>query len=495
MAASGEAVTYGQLESRSNQGAHLLRRLGVRAGDAVALFLDNHPDFFELVWAVERIGAYYAMIPSRLTAVEARYILEDCGARVLIVSPAVEHAAALASLAPQVQSFSIGGALPGLRDWIAARAVEPAVPVPDEEPGGDMLYTGGTTGRPKGVRASRPAQSRLDRETRLSEIGRKHYGLSSDTVYLSPAPLYHGAPLRWSMTVQRLGGTVVVMERFDAEAALAAIEKHRVTHAQWVPTHLHRMLSLPRQTKERYDLSSMRLHFHAAAPCPVPLKERMLEWWGPIIHEYYSSTESSGFCTIGPQEWLAHKGSVGRALVGAIRICDERGEPLPPGERGVVYFEGAPAFEYHNDPHKTAASRNRHGWATIGDLGWVDAEGYLYLVDRQGFMVITGGVNVYPQEIENVLASHPAVADAAVFGLPDDDLGERVVAVVQPREWGDAGDALADELMRFMSASLSAVKRPKRIEFRERLPRYATGKLHKGLLRDEYRAAAAAAKH
>lgn len=486
MAGSGNVLTYGQLDSLSNQGAQLLRKLGVAPGAVVAHFTDNHSRFFEIAWAAERVGARFTPIPGTLTCEEALYILRDCGAKVLIASASVSQAVALGARAQGVRLFSIGGPLEGYESFEAHRALQPATPVDDEQPGVDMLYSGGTTGKPKGVKLPWPVERRLDRPTRLTTLGQSLYGMNADTIYLCPAPLYHGAGLRWSMTVQRLGATVVVMERFDARRALAAIQRYRITHAQWVPTHFHRMLSLPPRIRSRYDLSSMKVSFHAAAPCPVPLKEEMMAWWGPLIHEYYSATEASGFCAIGPEEWLTHKGSVGKARVGTVRICNEQGEPLPPGERGVVYFEGAPAFEYHNDPARTAATRNAQGWATVGDVGRLDEDGFLYLVDRQSFTIISGGVNIYPQEIENVLVSHAAVADAAVFGVPDEDLGERVMAVVQLRDAAEAGEAMVRELLAFMRVQLSTVKIPKRIDFRAELPHSEAGKLLKRQLRAEY---------
>jgi long-chain acyl-CoA synthetase len=367
----------------------------------------------------------------------------------------------------------------------------PDTPIADEAPGQDMLYSSGTTGHPKGIKRPRPAGG-IDEPTPVTNLARTLYGMDADSIYLCPAPLYHSAPLRYSMSVNQLGGTVIVMTKFDPEEALRLIERHRVTHAQWVPTHFVRMLKLPEAVRERYDHSSLRSTFHAAAPCPVEIKQAMIDWWGPIVHEYYSSTELNGFTAATAEEWLAHKGTVGSAIIGEIRICDENDDPLPPRREGMVYFEKGNPIEYHNDPEKTAAAYNRHGWTSVGDIGWVDEEGYLYLTDRQSFMIISGGVNIYPQEIENLLVTHPRVADAAVIGAPDPDLGERVVAVIQPLDWSDAGDALAAELDAFLRKGLSPVKMPKRIEFMRELPRQPTGKLFKRLIRDRFREAAAA---
>jgi acyl-CoA synthetase (AMP-forming)/AMP-acid ligase II len=305
-------------------------------------------------------------------------------------------------------------------------------------------------------------------------------------VYLSPAPLYHAAPLRWCMTVNFVGGTVILMDRFDPERALALIERYKVTHAQWVPTHFVRMLRLPRETRARYDVSSMKVALHAAAPCAIPVKEQMIEWWGPVVYEYYAGTEGNGMTAITPAEWLERKGSVGRAIVGEIRICDELGEPVPPLTEGTIYFSGGRDFEYHNAPQKTRETRNRYGWSTLGDVGYVDRDGYLFLTDRKAFMIISGGVNIYPQEIENVLIAHPRVMDVAVFGAPDDEMGEKVVAVVQPVDFAAAGPAFAQELLAFARESLSPVKVPRLIELTKELPRHPNGKLYKRLLRDEY---------
>jgi acyl-CoA synthetase (AMP-forming)/AMP-acid ligase II len=314
------------------------------------------------------------------------------------------------------------------------------------------------------------------------------FGATQDSVYLSPAPLYHSAPLRYSTQFLRIGATLVVMERFDPEGALAAIERHRVTHSQWVPTMFARMLKLPEETRDRYDLSSHELAIHAAAPCPIPIKEQMMEWWGPIIHEYYAGTEGNGFCYASPQDWLAHKGTVGKALTSEVHIVDEGGNELPVGEEGGVYFGGAgvQSFEYHNDPEKTAAGRLANGWSTLGDIGRVDEEGFLYLTDRKSNMIISGGVNIYPQETENVLTVHPKVQDVAVFGVPNTDFGEEVKAVVQPMDPAAAGQALERELIAYCRERLADLKCPRSIDFRDELPRHPTGKLYKRLLKDEY---------
>ena len=312
------------------------------------------------------------------------------------------------------------------------------------------------------------------------------YGADENSVYLSPAPLYHAAPLRFNLGIQRLGGTCILMEEFDGVGALELIERHRITISQWVPSMFVRMLKLPEEVRRRFDLSSLRMAIHAAAPCPIPVKEQMIEWWGPVLYEYYAGTEANGFTSISSEEWLSHKGSVGKPLGGTIRILDEQGRELPPRSQGGIYFEGGSPFEYHNAPEKTAESRNEKGWSTLGDIGYLDQEGYLYLTDRKANMIISGGVNIYPQEAENVLITHPQVADVAVFGVPNEDFGEEVKAVVQPVDMADAGPRLEQELIEYCQQQLSKLKCPRSVDFEAELPRHPTGKLYKRLLRDRY---------
>lgn len=485
IAETAETVSYGELNERSNRVAQLFRSRGLRRGDTVAFFLVNHSRFLEFAWGAQRSGLFYVCISSRLTAPEVDYILADSGARLLVTQRSL--AAAAEKLSPsRPEGLMLDGAIPGYEDAEALLAQMPAAPIPDQSAGVDMLYSSGTTGRPKGVKVALPDPPDIDAVNPLMMLAQGLYGIGPDAVYLSPAPLYHAAPLRWTMTVQRFGGTAVVMRHFDPEEALRAIERYGVTHAQFVPTHFVRMLKLPEDVRRKYDLSSLKVAFHAAAPCPIPVKQAMMDWWGPIIHEYYAGSEGNGMTAIGPRDWLAHPGSVGRAVHGIVHICDEEGNDLPPRETGLVYFEGETRFEYHNDPDKTAESRNRHGWSTLGDVGWMDEEGWLYLTDRKSFMIISGGVNIYPQEIENHLVTHPAVADVAVVGAPHDEMGEQVVAVVQPMAGIEAGPALAEELAAFCRQSLSGVKTPRRFDFVDELPRHPTGKLYKRLIRDKY---------
>ncbi|GLW23059.1 MULTISPECIES: acyl-CoA synthetase [Actinomycetes] len=490
MAGSGRVITYRELDEESNRLAHLLRAAGLRPGDHVAFMLENHPLFLVIAWAAHRSGLYYTAINSRLQADELSYIVDNCGARVFISSARLaEVASAVTEATPRVEvRLMLDGVAPGFTSYEEAVAGQPATPVEDECQGIDMLYSSGTTGRPKGVKP--PIRlAPLDAPGVLLRLVERLFAPAADSVYLSPAPLYHAAPLRYCLTFLRLGATVVVMERFDPEEALALVERHQVTHAQWVPTMFVKMLKLPREVRERYDLSSLRCAVHSAAPCPVEVKERMMEWWGPIIHEYYAGTEGNCFLYASPEDWLAHRGTVGRPLLGIPHVCDENGDELPPGERGTVYFSKGPQFEYHGDPEKTASARDPkgRGWTTLGDIGYVDEDGFLYLTDRRSYMIISGGVNIYPQEAENVLAVHPKVADVAVFGVPDPEMGEQVKAVVQPLDPAEAGPALEAELIAYCRERLAHYKCPKSVDFRGELPRQASGKLYKRLLRDEYR--------
>lgn len=485
MAGTGATLTYSALERRSNQLAQLLHARGLAVGDHAAVLLDNELAYLEVCWAAQRCGLYLTPINCHLAASEVAFIMADCGARALVAG------SSLAKLLPALGSslssvrvrLAVGAALPGFESYEEAIARYPDSPVQDETEGRLMFYSSGTTGKPKGVMRPLSGMPFGAGEAELSTLLQIFYGFSPSSVYLSPAPLYHAAPLRWSMANHRIGGTVVVMERFDAEAALRAIERYKVTHAQFVPTHFVRMLKLPPQVRDRYDVSSLRRVVHTAAPCPAEVKRAMLDWWGPITHEYYAGSESNGLCTIGPEAWLERPGSVGRALVSTIHIVDDAGRELGPGETGRVWFEGGLPFEYHNDPERTAKAFNDRGWSTLGDVGHVDEQGYLYLTGRASDMIIRGGVNIYPREIEDVLVMHPEVVDVAVIGVADFELGEQVKAIVQPANAGDSGPELAARLMAFCARHVARFKCPASIEFVEELPRLPSGKLLKRALR------------
>lgn len=482
MAGSGETLTYAGLEARSNQAAHLFRACGLKRGDRIALFLLNGIDYLPLCWGAQRAGLVYTCISTKLTADEAGYIVDDCDAKLLIVSAALGD---VARDLPQVpHRFVAQGSLQGFQPLEAALDSQPKTRIPDESSGRDMLYSSGTTGRPKGIIGPLP-EGPIDQPDALTLMVGMLYGFGPDTVYLSPAPLYHAAPLRYCMSVHKFGGTVIVMEKFDPNAYLALIERYQVTHSQVVPTMFVRLLKLPEAERLAHDLSSIHGIIHAAAPCPVEVKEKMIDWLGPKIFEYYSATEGAGFTSISPQEWLNKKGSVGKSLLGEIRILDEAGNLLPPGREGRIFFHGGPPVSYHKAPEKTAEVTGEHG-ATFGDIGYVDEDGYLFLTDRSSYMIISGGVNVYPQETEDVLVMHPKVADVAVIGVPNEELGEEVKAVVQPRDWADAGPALEAELIAYARARLSHIKCPKSVDFDPELPRHDTGKLYKRLVKDRY---------
>jgi long-chain acyl-CoA synthetase len=485
---TGEVVTYRELDERSNRLAQLFRARGLTKGDAVAIFMENHPRYMEVTWAAQRAGLYWTCINSHLTAPEVEYVADDCGARLLVSSRRLAEVVGRMSrdATPRIESrLMVDGTIDGWESYEEAVAHYPPEPIPDECEGGAMLYSSGTTGKPKGImRPLEYAPMGQGRDPLAAFF--KLCGFVEGSVYLSPAPLYHAAPIAWSMAIHRIAGTDVLMERFDAEEALALIERYGVTCGQFVPTMFIRMLKLPDEVRARYDVSSLRSVVHAAAPCPVDVKQRMMEWWGPIIFEYYSSTEGAGATFVTPEEWLAHPGTVGKPIVDALHILDDDGNELPVGEPGTIWSEGALGFEYKNDPQKTAETVNGLGYKTVGDVGYLDEEGYLYLTDRKAHMIISGGVNIYPQETENVLVLHPKVFDVAVIGVPDDDLGEQVKAVVQPVDWADVGPELERELIEYCRANIAHYKCPRSVDFERELPRLDTGKLYKRPLRERY---------
>jgi long-chain acyl-CoA synthetase len=481
MARTGEAVTYRRLTERSRRAAQLMRDLGAEHGSCVALLMENHLRYLELAWGAQRAGLRYTAVSPRLTVDEVAYILEDSASQIVFTSAATEDVArAAAARVPGVARVVSVDA-----DYDALVAERPATPLDDEREGVEFLYSSGTTGRPKAIATALPLHP-IGTPPGIVPLFERLYGFGEDTVYLSPAPLYHSAPLRFNMAVHRLGGTTVVMDRFDAAWALELVERHRVTHTQMVPTMFVRLLRLPGEQRDGGDRSSLRAVIHAAAPCPPDVKAAMIDWLGPIVYEYYSATEVYLLTAIDSEDWLAHRGSVGKALLGTPHILDDDGRELAAGEPGTVWSEGGAAFAYHNDPDKTAGSRNARGWTTVGDIGYLDAEGYLYLTDRKADMIISGGVNVYPQEAENVMIGHPAVDDVAVFGIPHPELGEEVKGVVQLRADDRPHDELEAELIAYCQERLAKYKCPRTIDFTEELPRHATGKLYKRLLRDRY---------
>ena len=490
MARSGETITYRQLEERSNRLAHLLRAVGLERGDHYAVFMENHPRYVECDAAGGRAGLYYTNVNSYLTPGELAYIVRSSLSRVLITSEA-KREVALAAMAecPKVElCLVVDGPShgPRIRNLDEATAPFPATPIADESQGVAMLSSSGSTGRPKGVLRPLPSESVGE----VGPLGRAFFNfwrLREGMTYLMPAPLYHSAPHVGMAASVLGGGTLIVMEHFDAEEYLRLVETHRVTHSQLVPTMFSRMLKLPEAVRRRYDLSSLEAVVHGAAPCPVPVKRAMIDWWGPVILEYYSATEGMGLVMGDSAEWLAHPGTVGRPVFGEIHVLDEAMREVPVGSTGTLWFRTASPFEYFNDPVKTAeANSPDRTMSTVGDVGHVDEDGYVYLTDRASFMIISGGVNIYPQECENLLVTHSKVADVAVFGVPNEELGEEVKAVVQLMPGNEAGPETAAELIGFCRAHLAHYKCPRSIDFEAELPRLPTGKLYKGPLRDRY---------
>ncbi len=491
MSGSGEAVTFAELEDRSRRLAQLWWAAGLRPGDHVALLMENNPRYPEVFWAAARSGLYITTVNRYLVGDELAYVVDNCEARSLVTSWALRDAAtSLLGSTPRVESrLMVDGMADGHDRYEEAIAAHPAERLDDEPAGEAMLYSSGTTGRPKGIKRPLTGRKISDPNPATMLLLGGLFSYDEHSVYLSPAPMYHSAPLGFSMGTQALGGTVVMMERFDPIEALAAIERFYVTHSQWVPTMFVRMLKLEPAERERFDLSSMKVVIHAAAPCPVPVKQQMIEWWGPIIHEYYGGTELNGFTYVNAEDWLAHPGTVGRSVLGTLHVCDDDGNELPPGEPGVVYFElPALPFEYFKDAGTTRGicHPDHPTWSALGDVGYVDEDGFLYLTDRATFMIISGGVNIYPQEIENVIITHPRVVDVAVIGVPNDEFGEEVKAVVQPLDWADAGPDLARDLDAYCRERLAHFKCPRSFDFEEELPRLPTGKLYKRLIRDRY---------
>jgi len=490
MATTGEAVAYRELEARCNRLAHLFRKRGLRRLDHYAIFMENNSRYLESCGAGERSGLYFTCVNSYLTSGELAYILNNSESRILITSVAkLDIAREALKECPRVQLCVVADGesesdrIVGLED--ATKGL-PATPIADEAVGTAMLYSSGTTGRPKGILRPLPEQPPVQ-NLPLFDFLIKLWQYREGMIYLSPAPLYHSAPQAAVNLTIRMGGTAIIMEKFDPEHYLQLVERWGITHTQLVPTMFSRMLKLPEEVRTRYDLSSLEIAIHAAAPCPVLVKDDMIKWWGPIIHEYYGATEGLGFTACDSAEWLAHRGTVGKVLLGELHILDANMQECRAGTPGTVWFKTATSFEYFNDPGRTREARSADGsMSTVGDVGYVDEDGYLYLTDRSTFMIISGGVNIYPQECENLLITHPKIADAAVFGVPNADLGEEVKAVVQPMPGIEPCQALAEELIAFCAKSLSRQKVPRSIDFEAELPRLPTGKLYKRLLRDRY---------
>ena len=486
------AVTYRELDERSSRLAHAFRAWGLKPGDGIAVVLTNEEHFFDFYWAAMRSGLYFTPVNWHLSTEEMEYVIEDCDARVLVANArfADQLVPAITRLTKIEQRISVGGHMNGFTQYEHAVHGFPTTRPEDEREGAAMLYSSGTTGRPKGVRPPLPLDPAGTGAVTMGVFAfQMFFGLDENDRYLSPGPLYHAAPLQFTALQHRIGATAVVMEKFDPEKALAAIERHRVTTSQWVPTHFVRLLKLPDDVKRRHDVSSLKIAIHAAAPCPIPIKKAMIDWWGPKIVEYYAGTEGGG-TLIKSDEWLTHQGSVGKHWAGGkVWILDENGNEVPQGTDGGVYFE-APEdpkarFRYHKDDAKTASTYVGRLF-TLGDVGHVDPDGYLYLTDRKSHMIISGGVNIYPQEVENCLAAHPRIDDVAVIGVPNDDMGEEVKAVVQLAPGVEPGPELERELIAYVREHIAHYKAPRSIDFVSELPRLENGKIYKRVLRDQY---------
>lgn len=490
-AVTGASTSYKELNDRSNQLAQLMWAKGLRPGDHVAIFMENNLRYFEVIWAAMRSGLYLTTINQYLTSEEAGYILDNCGARVIVSSRGMSSVAGtLHEFAPNCHTWlMVDGIVDGYESCEDAIARYPAEALADEPAGQFMLYSSGTTGRPKGIIRPMSKHRIADNAGAVGGMQKALWAVTEETVYLSPAPLYHSAPLSFCTGIQALGGTVVMMPKFSEEGALAAIERYQVTHSQWVPTMFTRMLKMPVELRTKYDLSSHKVAVHAAAPCPEGVKRQMLDWWGPIIYEYYGGTELNGLTHCRPEEWLAHPGTVGKPILGVLHICDDDGNELPTGEAGLVYFElPKMSFKYHNDEAKTKdAQHPRHSnWSALGDVGYVDEDGFLYLTDRATFMIISGGVNIYPQEIEDALVMHEKIADVAVIGVPNEEMGEEVKAIVQTADGVVEDDALVAEILAYAREHIAHYKCPRSVDFMDELPRLPTGKLYKRLIKDRY---------
>jgi long-chain acyl-CoA synthetase len=489
---TGASLTHAELDGQSNQLAQLMYAHGLRRGDHCAILMENDIRYFVMVWAALRSGLYITTVNSHLTNDEAAYIIDNSESRIVITSgKQLGDSNDLPERCPKVERWLMMGdsehVVHPYEHYDDALKAHPAAPLSEEPMGGMMLYSSGTTGRPKGIVKVLPDQSISGYG--VGALQREIWGFDENTVYLSPAPLYHSAPIGFAIAAQASGGTVIMMQRFDARNALAAIEQFHVTHSQWVPTMFSRMLKLNETEQQRFDLTSHQVAIHAAAPCPLGVKQQMLKWWGPIIYEFYGGTEGNGLTHVTPENWLAKPGTVGQAILGELHICDEEGKELPTGESGLVYFELPELpFRYLNDDEKTRSAQHpKHpNWSALGDVGHVDEDGFLFLTDRATYMIISGGVNIYPQEIEDVIIMHPKVQDVAVFGVPNEEMGEEVKAVVQLIPGVRALDTVAQEILAYTREHIAHYKCPHSIDFENELPRLPTGKLYKRILKDRY---------
>jgi fatty-acyl-CoA synthase len=481
MGGSGEVVTFRQLEERSNQGAHLFRSLGLRAGDNICMMMENCRQFLEITWAAQRSGLIFTPMSTHIDKEDAVYILGNCNAKLFIGSlECADRGEEIIGEPGSVDHFfMVNVTRAGFRSWEAECARQPVTPIEDERNGAPMIYSSRFTGLPKGISIT-PDDDDVNTPPMLVPYLARTLEFDEDTVYLSPAPLYNAAPLHFNMMTTFQGGTTVVMEHFEPEKTLQLIERYRITHSQFVPAMFAQMLKLPAALRESYDTTSMNVAIHGLAPCPIDVKERMIDWWGESLVEYYSCSEGVGMTLIDSYDWLEHKDSVGKALVGDIHIVGPDGTELPPHEVGTIYFSGNHLrFTYHGEPSKTSEAYDERGWATARDIGYLDEDGFLYLADREICAIVSGGMTIYPEELENILASHDKVADVAVFGIPSDRFGEEVKAVIEPTTWSDANNETADEILEWLSNRVSWFKMPRILDFHPSLPRFDNGKMFK----------------
>lgn len=476
-------TTYGELEAQANRIAHVLRGQGVGRGDHVAALMGNGASVFAVVWGAYRVGAYITPVPCTASAKDAAYIVRDCGARAVLVDGRLgETVAALPAMGGcSPKWLAAGGDIPGFLSVDPLLEKAPATAVADETSGALLMYTSGTTGHPKGVWRALPQTVSACPPFAQDLIAM--FDVSERSRYLSTAPLYHAAPLRFGLAFLAAGGSVYVMPKFEANEALELLERERITHSQWVPTMFQRLLALDVGVRERFKAPHHRLALHAAAPCPVPVKHAMIDWWGPILEEYYSGSEGVGLTAITSDEWLQRPGSVGQARKGQLHILGDEDEELSSGQTGRVFFSGIPPFAYHGAPEKTAQRTSRQGWQTFGDVGYADADGYLFLTDRLDDMIISGGVNIYPQELEAALLEMPDISEVAVVGTPDSEFGERPVAFVVLRAGASSSAALPDSIDAYALLRLGRIKRPREIRIVEALPYSSQGKLLRRELR------------
>ncbi|WP_257890432.1 AMP-binding protein [Rhodococcus sp. USK10] len=485
---TGEQRTYREFEDAANQVAHLLRSYGLEPADRVAVFMTNSLQMLEVEGGAERTGLYYTLVNSHLTSAEASWIINDCRARVVFTTSTIAEAAhQLPALCPGVEHWVMvdADAAPFV-DYAEEIGSQPVSHVPDERLGLPMHYSSGTTGRPKGILRPMPVADPRE-PIPLMKQAESVYSMRDGMVFLQPAPLYHGGPHSHLTASLRMGGTAIVMEKFDAETFLATVEKYGVTNTAVVPTMFSRLLQLPDDVRAKYDVSSLEAVVHGAAPCPPGVKHQMIDWFGPILIENYGTTEAIGATNVDSHEWLQRPGTVGRPIFGELLILDGEGNEVPARTIGQIWWRGSTNFEYMNDAEKTRSTRRDGGrTSTCGDIGYVDEDGYLFVTDRIAFTIISGGVNIYPKEIEDVLVMHPAVGDVAVIGVPNDDFGEEVKAVIQVRPGVTPGPELERALIAFCREQLAGFKCPKSVDFLEDLPRLASGKMAKGKLRALY---------